>query len=140
MALSWTFLRRKKASKICQWKSHWHKYPTGCLSTYTYFFYKHGLFLAEPGKEIEIATSKLTTMCLKYWWFQPERAYKAVAFKKKKSVYQFVGLSRWIDLCFYFFSRTNQSNRVAGNKGKASFINCSFVGSFKQGYSYLCSK
>ena len=48
------------------------------------FFYKHGLFLAEPGKEIEIATSKLTTMCLKYWWFQPERAYKAVAYKKKK--------------------------------------------------------
>ena len=32
---------------------------------YTYFFfYKHGLFLAEAGKEIEIATSKLTTMCL----------------------------------------------------------------------------
>ena len=30
------------------------------------FFYKHGLFWAEPGKEIEIATSKLTTMCLKY--------------------------------------------------------------------------
>ena len=30
-------------------------------------FYKHGLFLAEPGREIEIATSKLTTMCLKYW-------------------------------------------------------------------------
>ena len=26
----------------------------------------HGLFLAEPGKEIEIATSKLSTMCLKY--------------------------------------------------------------------------
>ena len=40
--------------------------------------------MAEPGKEIEIATSKLTTMCLKYWWFQPERAYKAVAYKKKK--------------------------------------------------------
>ena len=49
-----------------------------------FFFHKHGLFLGEPGKEIEIATNKLTTMCLKYWWFQPEHAYKAVAYKKKK--------------------------------------------------------
>ena len=40
--------------------------------------------MAEPGEEIEIATSKSTTMCLKYGWFQPERAHKAVAYKKKK--------------------------------------------------------
>ena len=39
--------------------------------------------MAEPGKETEITTSKLTAMCLKYWWFQPEHAYKAVAYKKK---------------------------------------------------------
>ena len=30
------------------------------------FFYKLGLFLAEPRKKIEITTSKLTMMCLKY--------------------------------------------------------------------------
>ena len=33
---------------------------------YKLVFHKHGLFLAEPGKEIEITISKLTTMCLKY--------------------------------------------------------------------------
>ena len=29
-------------------------------------FYKHGIFLAELGKEIEITACKLTVMCLKY--------------------------------------------------------------------------
>ena len=40
----------------------------------TYFVYKHALSLAEPGKEKEITTNKLTTMCLKYGRFQPKRA------------------------------------------------------------------
>jgi len=52
----------------------------------TNFFYKHGLFLAEPGKEIEITTSKLTTICIENKRFQPERAYKPVAYKKKKCI------------------------------------------------------
>ena len=29
-------------------------------------FYKHGIFLAELGREMEITTCKLTMMCLKY--------------------------------------------------------------------------
>ena len=34
---------------------------------YTFiFFCMHRLFLAEPGKEIEIITSRLTIMCFKY--------------------------------------------------------------------------
>jgi len=40
--------------------------------------------LAEPGKEIEITTSKLTTMCLKNQQFQPMCAYKLRAYKKNK--------------------------------------------------------
>ena len=39
--------------------------------------------MAEPEKEIEITTSKLIMICLKYEWFQAERAYKAAAYKKK---------------------------------------------------------
>ena len=50
----------------------------------TLFFYKQPLFLAEPGKEIEITTSKLTTMCLKNQQFQPMCAYKLRAYKKNK--------------------------------------------------------
>ena len=33
-------------------------------SMYTALFYKQPLFLAEPGKEIEITTSELTTICV----------------------------------------------------------------------------
>ena len=40
--------------------------------------------MAEPGKEIEITTSKLTTMCLKNQQFQPMCAYKLRAYKKNK--------------------------------------------------------
>ena len=48
------------------------------------FFISTDFFKAKAGKEIEITTSKLTMMCLRYWWLQPERAYKAVADKEKK--------------------------------------------------------
>ena len=47
-----------------------------------FILYKQPHFLAEPGKEIEVTTSKLTTMCLKYRQFQPECAYKLRAYKK----------------------------------------------------------
>jgi len=49
-----------------------------------YFFYKQPIISAEPGKEIEITTSKLTTMCLKNQQFQPMCAYKLRAYKKNK--------------------------------------------------------
>ena len=55
-------------------------------TTTPYFFYKQPLFLAEPGKEIEITTSKLTTMCLKNQQFQPMCAYKLRAYKKIKCI------------------------------------------------------
>ena len=48
------------------------------------FFYKHGLFLTEPGKEIEITTSKLTTMCLKYGQLKPSMLINCVLIKNKK--------------------------------------------------------
>ena len=46
------------------------------------FFYKHTLLWAEPGKEIEITTYKLTMMCLKYGRFLGWCAYKPRSFKK----------------------------------------------------------
>ena len=62
------------------------------------FSYKHALFLAEPGKEIEIATNKITTVCLIFRQFSAWRAYKLRAYKKK-NVY----------LCI--LSRTTKSNQ-----------------------------
>ena len=56
-------------------------FPQHALCT-PYLFYKQPLFLAEPGKEIEITTSKLTTMCLKNQQFQPMCAYKLRAYKR----------------------------------------------------------
>ena len=44
--------------------------------------YKNILFSAQAGKEIQIATSKSTTMFLKYWHFEPERSYKKCCYKK----------------------------------------------------------
>ena len=41
-----------------------------------------GSYRAEPGKEIEITTNKLTMMCLKYEQFSGWRAYKPRAYKK----------------------------------------------------------
>ena len=35
-----------------------------------FIFYKHTFFWSKPLKEIEITTSKLTTMCLKYELFE----------------------------------------------------------------------
>ena len=48
----------------------------------THVFYKHTLFWAQPGKEIEITTNKLTTMCLEYEQFEAYHAYKLRAYKK----------------------------------------------------------
>ena len=50
---------------------------------YTFFFINTPFFGAEAGKEIEIATNKSTTMCLKNREFQPECVYKLGVYKKK---------------------------------------------------------
>ena len=55
----------------------------------THFYYEHTLFWAEPGKEIEITTNKLTTMCLKYGRFSAWRAFKSRAFKKNNVYFEF---------------------------------------------------
>ena len=47
-----------------------------------YILYKQPHYLAMPGKEIEITTSKLNTVCLKYKQFQPECTYELRAYKK----------------------------------------------------------
>ena len=48
-----------------------------------FFFINTPFFGAEAGKEIEIATNKSTTMCLKNREFQPECVYKLGVYKKK---------------------------------------------------------
>ena len=54
------------------------------VMTYTFFFYKNMLSRSEPQKEIEIATSKITTMFLNFGKFEPQRSYKHGSYKKKK--------------------------------------------------------
>ena len=55
------------------------------LTIHTFFFINTPFFgaEAEAGKEIEIATNKSTTMCLKNREFQPECVYKLGVYKKK---------------------------------------------------------
>ena len=48
------------------------------------FFYKNMLSRSEPQKEIEIATSKITTMFLNFGKFEPQRSYKHGSYKKKR--------------------------------------------------------
>ena len=75
-------------------------------NTHCFFFYKHTLLWAEPGKEIEITTNKLTKMCLKYGRFSAWRAYKLRAYKTRlySRQHQSRTLGRGIDgsyTCFF---------------------------------------
>ena len=49
---------------------------------------KNMISRSEPRKEIEIATSKLTTMFLNLGKSEPQRSYKHGSYKKKKSVWK----------------------------------------------------
>ena len=48
------------------------------------FLYKNVLSGLNAWKEIEIATSKTTTMFLNFGKFEPQRSYKHGSYKKKK--------------------------------------------------------
>ena len=54
------------------------------MATTLFFSYKNMLSRSEPQKEIEIATSKITTMFLNFGKFEPQRSYKHGSYKKKK--------------------------------------------------------
>ena len=43
---------------------------------------------SEPQKEIEIATSKITTMFLNFGKFEPQRSYKHGSYKKILSLFR----------------------------------------------------
>ena len=81
-----------------------------------FFSYKHALFSAEPGKEIEITTNKITTVCLIFRQFSAWRAYKLRAYKKRNVYIQLTMiwsnnrfrrfLGNCFDLFFVFLPRT----------------------------------
>ena len=85
---------------------------------YTFFFYKNMLSRSEPQKEIEIVTSKLTTMFLNFGKFEPQRSYKHGSYKKKKVYcihYQYIfshnninipnlkKIQNILDICYFVF-------------------------------------